>query len=581
MESSTLSRSTWMTVGVFLTVALVLLGILHEAVIFERVVVGSDTGGGRETVASTVRSVKDYRQLPVEGRTLSPPGNGPFRKIKVFTVAAHNMVDQIAQILSAHKLIEKAYFYDFGPYCEFAQFISCWSPFHNDGLDPPRSPEEKAALDAAEKLPGVSSFTYSVYHSDSEAFLCIFPPGPLCRLMLEMEGGLRARKKLIILPGWRFDQNFKQPNDSCNWSNDLRRLFVEGKADGLAALGAISLFDVHHMHHFIGVPVAEIPLIDTCVNPTWLARSNRVSEGDRASKDLVLYFPARKNYPDRFDPNNYIYKRVLKPAVGDILMKVRKVYPRFEVEDLVRHKAVVWVPYAPTICALVEQYSAGITTFVPSLTYLVQLVLNATDKKFPTMYDTITGRECYAEGWTAKESGDPYPPGDMFGDERAARYWLNFSFFYTRPFFRYFDSPEDLKVKLQTFTLSEAKENSRRIRHYQFRMSEESRRILEYQPNTALPQLSVQRRCCDGGQPSLGEPARPTGLPKPSHLSSGDAFPSLSVPVLAREEIAAKPEAVSTPSSMKSMEFPSFNTPQSAVSKLGKGRGAVGVVESS
>ncbi|KAF4742973.1 hypothetical protein FOZ63_016198 [Perkinsus olseni] len=97
-------------------------------------------------------------------------------------------------------------------------------------------------------------------------------------------------------------------------------------------------------------------------------------------------------------------------------------------------------------------------------------------------------------------------------------------------------------------------------------MSEESRRILEYQPNTALPQLSVQRRCCDGGQPSLGEPARPTGLPKPSHLSSGDAFPSLSVPVLASEEIAAKPEALSTPSSMKAMEFPSFNTPQSTVS---------------
>ncbi|KAF4736611.1 hypothetical protein FOZ63_008247, partial [Perkinsus olseni] len=112
-------------------------------------------------------------------------------------------------------------------------------------------------------------------------------------------------------------------------------------------------------------------------------------------------------------------------------------------------------------------------------------------------------------------------------------------------------------------------------------MSEESRRILEYQPNTALPQLSVQRRCCDGGQPSLGEPARPTGLPKPSHLSSGDAFPSLSVPVLASEEIAAKPESLSTPSSMKAMEFPSFNTPQSAVSKLGMGRGAVGVVESS
>ncbi|KAF4669124.1 hypothetical protein FOZ61_004960 [Perkinsus olseni] len=183
------------------------------------------------------------------------------------------------------------------------------------------------------------------------------------------------------------------------------------------------------------------------------------------------------------------------------------------------------------------------------------------------MYDTITGRECYAEGWTAKESGDPYPPGDMFGDEGAARYWLNFSFFYTRPFFRYFDSQEDLKGKLQTFTLSEAKENSRRIRHYQFRMSEESRRILEYQPNTALPQLSVQRRCCDGGQPSLGEPARPTGLPKPSHLSSGEALPSLSVPVLASEEIAAKPESLSTPSSMKAMEFPSFNTPQSAVSK--------------
>ncbi|KAF4736610.1 hypothetical protein FOZ63_008246 [Perkinsus olseni] len=509
MGPSTLSRSTWITVGVFLTVALVLLGILHEAVIFERVGVGSDTGGGRETVASTFSSVKDYRQLPVEVEILSPPGNGPFRKIKVFTVAAHNMVDQIAQILSAYKLIEKAYFYDFGPYCEFAQFISCWSPFHNDGLDPPRSPKEKAALDAAEKLPGarggkkhhVTEFTaeekvkYYEVEWDVGTPSCRVPFGVVwdvrClassagitlelrieierskllieieRLMLEMEGGLRTRKKLIILPGWRFDQNFKQPNDSCNWSNDLHRLFVEGKEDGLAALGAISLFDVHHMHHFIGVPVTETPLIDTCVNPTWLARSNRVSERDRASKDLVLYFPARKNYPDRFDPNNYIYKRILKPAVGDILMKVRKVYPRFEVEDLVRHKAVVWVPYAPTICALVEQYSAGITIFVPSLTYLVQLVLNATDKKFPTMYDTITGRECYAEGWTAKESGDPHPPGDMFGDEGAARYWLNFSFFYTRPFFRYFDSPEDLKVKLETFTLSEAKENSRRIRHY-------------------------------------------------------------------------------------------------------------------
>ncbi|KAF4693412.1 hypothetical protein FOZ63_010057, partial [Perkinsus olseni] len=76
MEPSTLSRSTWITVGVLLAVALVLLGILHEAVIFERVVIGSDAGGERETVASTFSSVKDYRQLPVEVEILSPPGNG-------------------------------------------------------------------------------------------------------------------------------------------------------------------------------------------------------------------------------------------------------------------------------------------------------------------------------------------------------------------------------------------------------------------------------------------------------------------------------------------------------------------------
>lgn len=37
--------------------------------------------------------------------------------------------------------------------------------------------------------------------------------------------------------GWRFDQNFKLANDSCNWSNDLRRLFVERKEEGVAALG--------------------------------------------------------------------------------------------------------------------------------------------------------------------------------------------------------------------------------------------------------------------------------------------------------------------------------------------------------
>ncbi|EER03690.1 hypothetical protein Pmar_PMAR022987 [Perkinsus marinus ATCC 50983] len=482
---------------------------------------------GSSSVATEERVVvKDYRQLPVELET-GPVGDGPFRKIKVFTVAAHNMIDQIAQLLTMYKLIEKAYFYDFGPYCEFAKFISCWSPFRNDGLDPPRSPMEKAALDRAEKLPGarggkkhhVTEFTpeekmkyYEILRGrpefrSSEAFLCIFPPGPLCRLMLAMEEAhLASRKKLIMLPGWRFDQNFKLANDSCNWSNDLRRLFVERKEEGVAALGegpegAISLFDVHHIHHFIGVPITEIPLIDTCVNPLWLGRSNRVLEPDRASKGLVLFFPARKNYPDRFDPNNYIYKRILKPVVGDILMKVRKVYPRFEVEDLVRHKAVVWVPYAPTICALVEQYSAGITIFVPSLTYLVDLVLNASDKKFPTMYDTITGRECYAEGWRAEEAGDPYPPGHMLTNEEAAKYWLNYSFFYTRPFFHYFDSPEDLQVKLEAFSLGEARENSWRIRHY-FRMSEESRRIVEYQPNTAVPQLSIQSH-------ALGEPTRP------------------------------------------------------------------------
>ncbi|KAF4665446.1 hypothetical protein FOL47_004603 [Perkinsus chesapeaki] len=93
-------------------------------------------------------------------------------------------------------------------------------------------------------------------------------------------------------------------------------------------------------------------------------------------------------------------------------------------------------------------------------------------------------------------------------------------------------------------------------------MSEDSRRILEYQPNTFLPQLSLQRRCADG-QVYLDEPARPTGLPRPNSVPPQGSLPSLSLPVLGGT--AELERAPSTPCSVKAMDHSeALKTPLSA-----------------
>ncbi|KAH3821862.1 hypothetical protein DPMN_123630 [Dreissena polymorpha] len=126
-------------------------------------------------------------------------------------------------------------------------------------------------------------------------------------------------------------------------------------------------------------------------------------------------------------------------------------YKRNELSDLVKHKAIIYIPYAVMSFKHTEFYSLNIPLFMPSAKYFRNnggFGSNRTSTSWP---HCDNDPDLWWKMPSHPSSPHTYNPNAEFAkDAEAEMYWLQFSDFYDWPHIQYFDAVDELHRVLFT-----------------------------------------------------------------------------------------------------------------------------------
>lgn len=133
-------------------------------------------------------------------------------------------------------------------------------------------------------------------------------------------------------------------------------------------------------------------------------------------------------------------------------------YEFYRYEDLVRHPAIIYLPYQVSIMSIFEQYSMNIPLFFPSLDLLSRWHLKFNIVHERTWETTLTGKGKNSSIIPGYYSNSSIPDPNNEFDYSAIRYWLKYADFYQWPHITYFNSIDDLVLKLIHTNLTDISE---------------------------------------------------------------------------------------------------------------------------
>jgi hypothetical protein len=163
-----------------------------------------------------------------------------------------------------------------------------------------------------------------------------------------------------------------------------------------------------------------------------------------------------KDFSHRFTSMlNYSLQRLKRSVTVGNLREVYK--DHYEYSEIVKHPGIIYVPYQVSLMSLFEQYRMNIPLFFPTLDLLTEwhYTFHVIDER---TWDGVNGNRKNASTIPGVLGPDIPDPNNEF-DRGAIRYWLNFSDFYQWPHITYYNSTDDLAMKLTTTNLVEISEN--------------------------------------------------------------------------------------------------------------------------
>jgi hypothetical protein len=255
--------------------------------------------------------------------------------------------------------------------------------------------------------------------STYDAFICTYPPS--FSLIFE-----KFNKPIILQIPIRYEVPFQNNSNKWNYFND----FLRDKIDsGLVIPVANSEYDRKYFEFFVNRDCKLIPNICEYTNAKY-----------NPDKDQFLY---SSRLPIKFD-SNYI---VDKSSLG-----------RFQWSDLYSYKGIIIIPYNCSTMSIFEYYTANMPIFCPSLKFMTDLYKNYPSHVLSEIsWNRISGM---APGSIidCDRSNDP----NDYNNLNTMKKWIEFSDFYNKdwmPHIIYFDSLNDLSLKLKQTNLEEVSKN--------------------------------------------------------------------------------------------------------------------------
>ena len=250
-----------------------------------------------------------------------------------------------------------------------------------------------------------------------DAFICSFPAS-MCEMWMPFN------KTIIFAPAHRYNLGRCTKGEFLRLNEHLSAL--ASSVNPHHVIAALSHYDEEYLRHYTGLSVA--PLYSYSGFYTLGHRYN-------PTRPEILVF----GWDDRFREEITEFK----------LVYTHKLYRRYELSDLVSHRAIVYRAYSVMSYKLTEFYSLAIPLFMPSMKFYQKVhsfgkdrsSLSAPYCKNPRMDKNMKPHP---------SSIHPYSPNIQGkNDLEAEYYWLQFSDFYYWPHITYFDNFTDLELKLK------------------------------------------------------------------------------------------------------------------------------------
>ena len=250
-----------------------------------------------------------------------------------------------------------------------------------------------------------------------DAFMCHFPPA-MCELWMPFN------KTIVYAPAHRYNLGRCTKEE---WGRLDEHLYTLASMDSPKhIIAALSVYDYEYLRHYTGLD--PIPLFSSCLFYT-------ANNPYNPTKDEILVF----DWLDRFGTDIQKFK----------LKNVRDLYPHYQLSDLVKHRAVVYMPHSVMGYAMSELYSLALPLFMPSMKFMQNLKPLGPDRSSLSAY-YCKKPELDKEMQPHPCSTHPYSPNvEAKDDLEAEYYWMQFADFFQWPHVVHFDDFKDLERKLE------------------------------------------------------------------------------------------------------------------------------------
>lgn len=262
--------------------------------------------------------------------------------------------------------------------------------------------------------------------AEVDAFICMFPAS-------QCEAWMPFNKSIIVWAAHRYSLGRCSLSEWERLNTHLNdMLAIEG---GGHVLAGVTRYDVEYINYFTGLRPKLIPS-----TALWYTDGvpGSLYSGTAPQHPEILVGPLQRT--------SFTHLEQLQAASQArwSFDFAKSIYGRYEMRDLLNHRAMVLFPYATTSYGFIEVYALGIPMFVPTPEFLYELGV---------MVDRRMRDPWYCGPSVQVPDRHPnatHPFSPEADDRQSFLYWVRFSDFYEWPYITQFSSWDDLLDKLDT-----------------------------------------------------------------------------------------------------------------------------------
>ncbi len=261
--------------------------------------------------------------------------------------------------------------------------------------------------------------------ASTDVFMCMFPSS-MCELWMPFN------KTIAFLPDHRYNLGRCTKKE---WDRLNEHLYaLASMKSPKHIIGAQSIYDVEYLRHYTGldpIPLYSFTGYYTANNPFNPKRD-----------EILVLSQSWKHLQIAKDLQTQLNKFTVT--------HVRKLYGRYNLSDLVSHRAIIYLPDSVMSYNFSELYHLAIPLFVPSMKFM-QSIEGA---RFGADRSSLAHPYCKNPHLDSQvkahpSSTHPYSLNvEVQDDPESEYYWLQFADFFQWPYITYFDDYRDLEEKL-------------------------------------------------------------------------------------------------------------------------------------